>query len=378
MSSVRPTPSRAPRFRLLILRTAPALATIAGLAACDPTDPFRTGFEGRERAKLYEAHELTPPPTSVSTLKAMTWNVKFGGGRIDFFFDCHGDRTNMSRSEVLANLQALAEKIIQVDPDVVLLQEVDVESKRSDYVDELQWLLDHTSLNFAAYASQWRADYVPSDGIGRVDSGNAVLSRWPISSATRIALPLIAEDGALANYFYLKRNILVARIELPGVADFRAIGVHTEAYSRDGTKKKHVDRFHEELVRADAEGALFVAGGDLNTLPPGSVQTSDFDDSACEGRFDGDDFTEEWNWTAPLYLSFDAAIPLTDYVSNNAPYFTFTSDKRGFWNRKLDYLFTNGTFVPGSGLTHQDAASGGLETMSRSDHAPITVELEIP
>ena len=26
------------------------------------------------------------------TLKVMTWNVKFGGGRIDFFFDCHGDR----------------------------------------------------------------------------------------------------------------------------------------------------------------------------------------------------------------------------------------------------------------------------------------------
>ena len=27
----------------------------------------------------------------------MNYNVKFGGGRIDFFFDCFGDRVLMSK-----------------------------------------------------------------------------------------------------------------------------------------------------------------------------------------------------------------------------------------------------------------------------------------
>jgi endonuclease/exonuclease/phosphatase family metal-dependent hydrolase len=49
----------------------------------------------------------------------------------------------------------------------------------------------------------------------------------------------------------------------------------------------------------------------------------------------------------------------------------------GFWNRKLDYLFTNGRFRVDSAVTHQDTASGGLATMPLSDHAPISVTLEV-
>lgn len=353
-------------------------AAAALLAACTPGDPFHTRFAAVERAVRYEAARIVEPPASADRLTVMTWNVKFGGGRIDFFFDCHGDRVLMSRSEVLSNLEALAAKIVQVDPDLLLLQEVDVESKRSDYVDQVQWLLDHTDLNWGAYASQWKADFVPSDGIGRVDSGNAVLSRWPIAEATRYALPLIDENDTLTNYFYLKRNVLELRVEVPGVDDLRVFDVHAEAFAKDGTKKKHIDRFLAHLERARAEGALVVGGGDLNALPPGSAKTSDFPDSVCEGgTFDADDHSAETDWLDALYAAWSPAIPLADYQADNAPYFTFTSDADGFWNRKLDYLFTNGTWVPGSGLTHQDAGAGGMETMSRSDHAPLSAVLDL-
>jgi endonuclease/exonuclease/phosphatase family metal-dependent hydrolase len=61
------------------------------------------------------------------------------------------------------------------------------------------------------------------------------------------------------------------------------------------------------------------------------------------------------------------------YDADNSLYYSFTSDKNGFWNRKLDYIFSNGNFVANSGMVHQDETTGGMKTMPLSDHAPITV-----
>jgi endonuclease/exonuclease/phosphatase family metal-dependent hydrolase len=79
-----------------------------------------------------------------------------------------------------------------------------------------------------------------------------------------------------------------------------------------------------------------------------------------------------------LYAKYTPEIPLEDYQADNARYFSHTTDKNGFWNRKLDYVFTNGEVVRDSGLVHQDTAQGGMETMPLSDHAPVSVEIEVP
>jgi len=85
----------------------------------------------------------------------MTWNIKFGGARIDFFFDCYGDRVVMTEQEVIQNLAGLLRKIRQVKPDILLIQELDRFSKRSAYVDMLQYIADSAGLPYAVYASQW-------------------------------------------------------------------------------------------------------------------------------------------------------------------------------------------------------------------------------
>ncbi|MGM0559150.1 MAG: endonuclease/exonuclease/phosphatase family protein [Myxococcota bacterium] len=352
-----------------------ALVTVMMLTGCDP---FNTKFEPTEEATLYTAREKTEPRGDVETLTVMTWNVKFGGGRIDFFFDCYGDRVIMERSEVVENLEGLAEKIRQVDPDIVLLQEVDVDSKRAAFVDQLQWLLDHTDLNDGAYASQWRSSWIPRHGLGEVDSGNAIMAKWPLEDATRIALPLIDEQDFITQYFYLKRNILKARVSIPDWEPLWVFNVHTAAFAQDGTKARQIEQFKQELDKVDRRGEIFVAGGDFNTIPPGSERTYNFPDSKCEGEYEADDYREELGILGPFYNDYESAVSLDAYKRDNSPYYTHTTDKDGFWNRKLDYLFTNGDFVEGSTLTHQDTKSGGSETMPVSDHAPITVELEKP
>ena len=350
--------------RLLVLLTF-ALAT----CACDP---FHVEFEPVEPAEMYTALDLSPAPAPSGTLKLMSYNVKFGGGRIDFFFDCHGDRVLMTESEVTTNLRRVAKIINAVNPDVLFVEEVDVNSKRSAYVDQLQWLLDHTELNYGAYGSQWRADFVPSDGIGPVDSGTAILSRWPLHDATRYALPLREDQSAIEQYFYLRRNLLEATLT---VADkpLRLIATHAEAYSQDGTKKKHIEEFEAHLNLAAAQG-MVIAGGDLNTLPPGSVKLKGFPDSACEEEFLADDFSDETDWLDGLYAAYHSAIPLDAYQADNAPYFSHSTAKDKFWNRTLDYVFSNQGLQNGAVLQGE---TGGIEAMTASDHAPLVVEVDI-
>jgi len=342
-------------------------------------DPFHTGFDDLEGAVSYQASGAKAEPDPDAPLRVMNYNIKFGGGRIDFFFDCFGDRVLMSKDEVIANLEALAEKIEQYDPDVLVLQEVDVNSKRSAYVDQLQWLLDHTELYYGLYASHWKADFIPSDGLGAMDSGNAILSKYPLSDGQRIALDLRAEQSSLDRYFYLKRNVLRARLEVPGKVPTYVVALHADAYSKDGTKKQHIDRFKQELDILAEAGNTVIGAGDLNTLPPGTEKQVGFPDSVCEDEeFIADDYREEADWLVELYEDYTPDVPLEVYQADNASYFSHSVDGRGFWNRKLDYIFTNASVVEGSGLVHQDEAHGGMETMPLSDHAPVSVELELP
>ena len=121
-----------------------------------------------------------------------------------------------------------------------------------------------------------------------------------------------------------------------------------------------------------------MAGGDLNALPPGTAQVRGFADSRCpdDGPFSADDFTGEEGWLERFY-AWNEAIALDTYRRDNGPYLSHTTDGRGFWNRRLDYLFTNGRVAPGSGMVHQSAARGGLDTIPLSDHAPVSMEVAL-
>jgi endonuclease/exonuclease/phosphatase family metal-dependent hydrolase len=356
------------------------IAAIVFLISC--ADPFRTQFDAVEDARQYEACVQNPPPATIDTLLVMTWNIRYGGGRIAFFYECGGYRYSMTQEEATDNIEGVAKKITEVDPDIVLLQEADICSKRSAYIDQLQYLLDHTPLNYGAYASIWKGDYIPSDGLGRIDMGNAILSKWRFESATRIALPVRTDQSSLQGYFFFHRNILKCAIRIPGDRLLYCLTVHTEPWASDGTKKKHVDRFKDELDELQAAGELFIAGGDLNALPPGSLEWSYFPDAACtDARFKGDDYTGEETLLIPLYETYSTAIPKDVYTANEARYHTFTGDTTFGWTRTLDHLFSNRAFVAGSGTVLQSGSLPdgkiGMPTLPLSDHAPLIAKMRL-
>ncbi len=362
--------------------------SILGVLLILGCEPFVTEFEDLSNALMYEADSKSNETYDSGNVKVVTWNIRFGIARFPFFGDSCGDDVILDDDTIEKNMAAIADSLNAIDADIVLLQEVDVSSKRTGYMDQVQYLLDNTNLNYGCYASMWKADFIPSDGIGRIDAGNAILSKYELTDAERIQLRLRTDQDGLTQYFYLRRNILKAKIPTltQGSKDFYAVDVHATAFATDDTKQQHIDKYVETLAEIQSSGDYFVTGGDLNSVPPGSVT-----DFCLSDMCDGDDYhtdqAEEYHKEGsyfenfdgepdilhPLYEVYDSAIdsddanlpihlthgPSTSYEMNDIKY-----------DRKLDYLFTNGIWENTLSKTHQAA-------WELSDHLPVSAVLNV-
>lgn len=304
-------------MRCFCKRLAKCSAVVCALLVASCTvvywiDPLGTQFKDQEvAARAYEAGTLTTPSTVGSTLKVMTFNIKFGGGRFIFFWERNGTKYNMTEEEVTSTLSEICAVITSEDPGLLLVQEADRNSKRTAYVDQIQYLLDNTNLNYAAYAAIWKSDMIPSDGMQRMDTGNIILSKWPLTDATRIPLAPNETGDALKDYFYFRRNLIRAKVEIPGYDNFYVLNIHAEPFATGAkddshVKKQHIDAFKVEMDRLVAAGAIVLAGGDFNALPEGSAEYADFPDMVVQENIKPDDYDGEQLWMKELYDRADA------------------------------------------------------------------------
>ena len=162
----------------------------------------------------------------------------------------------------------------------------------------------------------------------------------------------------------------------PKIINSHSFGVS----NTDDTKQKQYLEFKAVLDELNAQGENFVAGGDLNELPPGAAKNNYCDNDRCPGESaeddEGCDFSNETTGISPLFDSYIPGVSLVNYLQDENRHFTHASahdanDERYQWNRKLDYLFTNTDWVPRSTITHQDAV---LE----SDHVAVAAKWVVP
>jgi len=356
-----------------ILRILAGLSILIFMSSCEP---LATGFDDTEDATMYQASSLRQAPQPDSAILVMTWNIRFAIGRSPWFGDACGNNTVFTKEEVMPHLDSIVQAINMTKPDILMLQECDVASQRTAYINDLQYIIDNTYFNYAAYVPEWKAQYIPSDGLGRMDMGQVILSRWPIRDSKRINLATRGDQSGLVNYFYLHSCIITGKIKIPGFEEFSVLNIHASAFATDDTKKKHYEEFKSMLDKIDAEGGYFLAGGDLNELPPGSDSTDFCFEDMCPGESfhqpgddpqhkDGSNYTPEITWLQPLYDDYVCAVPLDRYQHNQQAYFTHTTRPGHFWDRTLDYLFTNYRWVENSDITHQ-------YLLKYSDHAPVS------
>ena len=175
--------------------------------------------------------------------------------------------------------------------DIVALQEVDRDSQRSGHLDQLEFLRHATGLTHASFATTWDASWVPypvtappKQQYGRMWSGQAVLSRFPVLDQRRHALAQPSRFGRVYNRFYLHRCVQEVVLDLGRGRRLTVFNVHLEAFDK-ANRRQQAKAVAALLKNLRGPGVIV---GDFNTLPPDAETFTGFEDEP-ETDFTGDD-----------------------------------------------------------------------------------------
>jgi len=212
-------------------------------------------------------HETEAVLETGSPLTLVSWNCGYGalGDNADFFMDGGSSVYTADRERLTQNLNGIRDTLKEMDPDIIILQEVDINASRSYGTDERTVL--RTALPDASevFAYNFNSLYVPYPlpPIGHVESGLYTMSRAEARTAERIALPCpFSWPVRIVN---LKRCLLVSRYPVKGTdRELVLINLHLEAYD-SGEGKEAQTRQLVAFMQAEAEkGNYVIAGGDFN------------------------------------------------------------------------------------------------------------------
>ena len=225
-----------------------------------------------QQAEPVVCPEQAPTLTSGQRLKILTYNVQFMAGKGYWFWYEGGPDERPSSADIDRTLREVARVIMEERPDLVLLQELDDGSKRTDNEDQLARLLDLLNDEYPCYttAFYWQADFVPHPNImGSIGQKIAILSRYKLAEATRYQLPSVEAD-LVTQGFLPKRAYLEAHLPLEAGTDLKVLTTHLEVASEGAEiKKAEVAQLMDHLSQLESSDQPWLLGGDFNLLPPG-------------------------------------------------------------------------------------------------------------
>lgn len=249
-----------------------------------------------------------------------------------------------------SNQNKLISLINRIDPDIVAFQEIDYESRRSFYANQIDSISMKTSLQNTASAINWDKKYVPfpywplSKHFGQVISGQSVASRFPIESNEAIVLDKRYDAPFYYKAFYLDRLIQINKINVSGTSVY-ILNVHLEAFDIETREKQSlkVRLKYNELARDNPVILL----GDFNAMADDQM------DKTIANILDGKNISK--------------AITDSTYLSDKFSNYTYSS---GEPSRKIDYIFFNDKI----NLVNASVLS---EAGQISDHIPVMMSFSI-
>jgi len=249
-------------------------------------------------------------PARFQPIELIIWNIGYAslGAKEDFFMDGGKGVRPGEAGIVEENVRAIQAFLSSVTPDIVFLQEIDVNSKRSYGINQVEYF-SKAWKGSSAFALNFKCPFVPvpfPDFIGKVESGILILNSFGTSSASsssaeRISLP--SPFSWPERVAQLKRCLLVQRIPIQengsaaNGAELVLVNLHLEAYDSGGAGRIAQTRVLAEFLKAEYEkGNYCVAGGDFNQVFPAfkdvfPIQQSEF---FTPGIVDDSLFGEGW------------------------------------------------------------------------------------
>ncbi|WP_408096388.1 endonuclease/exonuclease/phosphatase family protein [Peredibacter sp. HCB2-198] len=311
-----------------------------------------------ESTAEFEVHHVEPEvmvdmEDRPSVIKILTWNIGYLYGQ-----GSEGPGYVHREKEFYEEkLKEFAQQIKEWNPDIICLQEVDFESSRSGDINQAQYLAAKTGYPYVAEAVSWDANYIPfpywplKNNFGRVKSGGAILSKYPLKNHTVTLLEKPSSQPWWYNLFYLHRYFQTVTVELDD-KKYKIVNLHLEAFDKVD-RLKQVGQLVEKVKR---EGVDFVTG-DFNMLPASASKRSKF--------YNEDDYENDASYEAMQVSKLSEVIPDDIYAKDEKTYFTFPA-----WapDRRLDYIF----FKPGLKMMRAEVLNSAL-----SDHLPLRATFQI-
>lgn len=294
----------------------------------------------------------------------LSWNIGYAGlgKEQDFFYD-GGKNVNPSSEEYQMYLNGIYNVIKKLDyADFILLQEVDIRSKRSEYVNQVELFADALTKMSYSFATNYNVKYIPIPffkPMGKVEAGMVSLSRYLPASANRVGFDV--NFNWWKRIFMLDRCIVVTRHKLTSGRELVMLNVHNSAFDDDNILKSvELQTIKKMMVQEYELGNFVVAGGDWNQNPPG-FNLSNIDKSwnptTIEHPISDTLFPAEWKWV------FSPSVPTNRF--NNQP---FVKGK-------------NKTTIIDFFLVSPNIFVNSVETInldfSLSDHQPIMMTFDI-
>ncbi len=349
------------------------LVLVVVLAAAIRLTTFHPPAEAAEAVTCPDDAPVLEPGGSVTVLN---WNVQYFAGK-DYVFwydllDGSGPDERPSAAAIDETLDEVARVILEVEPDVVLLQEVDDGADRTDGEDQLAELLQRlpTTAGYVCHASAtyWDAAFVPHPRImGSVGMKLSTVSRWALDDATRYQLAQMPSD-LLTRQFDIRRAILETRLPITGGEDLVLLNTHLDAFAQGtDTMEQQVAQTRQLLDELTAAETPWVLGGDMNLLPPG-------DQYEQLGPAQQDYYAPD----SELAVLTDTYASVPSLEEANGPdaarWFTHWPNDPAVDgpDRTIDFLFHSPLLELGDHTVRQD------DTLQVSDHLPVIATYELP
>jgi endonuclease/exonuclease/phosphatase family metal-dependent hydrolase len=244
------------------------------------------------------------------------WNIGYGGlgKEMDFFYD-GGKNVRPEEPYFEQSIAGIGSFITQHDSvDFFLLQEVDMDSKRSYSLNEVNWLGTILPDFCISFAANYNCRYVPmpvTDPMGPVISGLVSCSRFQPEEVIRHGFDKhVSWPNRL---FYLKRCFMVSRYALDDGHQLLLINIHNSAFDTGGVlRKREMEMIRQFMLDEYEKGNFLVAGGDWNANP----HLFNPDDMISGDRVKKDEFTDMNTFFPDWEFVFDPRYPTNRDVDN--------------------------------------------------------------
>lgn len=213
-----------------------------------------------------------------SDLTFMTFNIGYAGlGKDEDFVMDGGTKGRPDSEDVVLDYFAGIKSLLEDHPaDFYLLQEVDQNSRRSYFVDQVEGIHETLDQHAYSFAYNFKALFVPfpvslTDYIGFVESGLMTHSTYRVERATRHQFPgSFSWPLRVAN---LKRAMVVSEIPIEGKDEsLVVVNLHLSAYDGDGSIREQEMNFLKDfLIEQNTLENYVVVGGDFNQTFPEAV-----------------------------------------------------------------------------------------------------------